>query len=59
VGKGTLIVSAIDLLSDRDQRPEARQLLYSLQKYMEGNAFMPEVSMDIADIQKLTSENSL
>ncbi|WP_448635142.1 hypothetical protein [Pedobacter panaciterrae] len=59
VGKGSLIVSAIDLLSDRDQRPEARQLLYSLQKYMEGNAFMPEVSMDIAAIQKLTSENSL
>lgn len=59
VGKGSLIVSAIDLLSDRDQRPEARQLLYSLQKYMEGNAFTPEVSMDIADIQKLTSENSL
>lgn len=59
VGKGSLIVSSIDLLSDSDQRPEARQLLYSLHTYMDGNAFRPEVSVDIAEIKQLTSKSSL
>lgn len=53
VGKGSLIVSAIDLLSDDDTRPEARQLLYSLKKYMNGNAFRPEIPVDLAKIQQL------
>jgi hypothetical protein len=32
VGKGKLLVSGIDLLSDQDRRHEARQLLYSLER---------------------------
>lgn len=34
VGKGRLVVSGIDLLTDSANRPEARQLLYSLTTYM-------------------------
>jgi hypothetical protein len=48
VGKGSLIVSGIDLLSDQATRPEARQLLYSLKSYMDKSSFSPaqEVSTD-------------
>lgn len=41
VGKGKLLVSGIDLLSDQGKRPEARQLLYSLKRYMTGKEFNP------------------
>ena len=34
VGKGKILVSGIDFWQDMDKRPEARQLLYSLKKYM-------------------------
>lgn len=48
VGKGKLLVSGADLLSDAGSRPEAVQLLYSLKKYMSGSSFNPvtEVGMD-------------
>ncbi len=48
VGKGKLLVSGADLLTDADHRPEAVQLLYSLKKYMAGNSFNPitEVGLD-------------
>ncbi|MDP4184798.1 MAG: beta-galactosidase [Bacteroidota bacterium] len=42
VGKGKLIFTGIDLLSDADKRPEARQLLYSLTNYMNSNSFQPK-----------------
>lgn len=47
VGKGKLIVSGIDLLSDQDSRPEARQLLYSLKSYMHSDQFNPAVKVDV------------
>jgi len=53
VGKGTLVVSSIDLLSDQENRPEARQLLYSLKSYMNGSSFKPETAVDLAKIQQL------
>ncbi len=46
VGKGKLMVSGIDLITDQDNRPESRQLLYSLMKYMAGDDFDPEVSVE-------------
>jgi hypothetical protein len=52
-GNGKLIVSGIDLLSDQEKRPEARQLLYSLKKYMAGNEFKPAEEIDIENIKKL------
>ncbi|MBS0030514.1 beta-galactosidase [Chitinophaga sp. 2R12] len=53
VGKGKLVVSAIDLLTDQDKRPEARQLRYSLEKYMSGTQFKPVHSIELARIQQL------
>ncbi len=52
-GKGKLIVSSIDLVSDQNTRPEARQLLYSLKKYMNGSSFKPSNTVDLAKIQGL------
>ena len=53
VGKGKLLVSGIDLLTDADSRPEAKQLLYSLQKYMSGNAFHPAAQVSLDNIKAL------
>ena len=46
VGKGKIIVSGIDLLTDAVSRPEAQQLLYSLKRYMAGSAFNPAVEIN-------------
>ncbi|HLP16539.1 MAG TPA: glycoside hydrolase family 2 TIM barrel-domain containing protein [Bacteroidota bacterium] len=53
VGRGKLLVSGIDLLSDADHRPEARQLLYSLKKYMSGNSFAPHTTVALEQLQGL------
>ena len=53
-GKGKLLVSGIDLLNDNANRPEAKQLLYSLKKYIVGSAFQPEVEVSIDKIKSLT-----
>ena len=54
VGKGKLLVSGIDLLSDSQNRPEAIQLLYSLKKYMNSSDFNPAVQLKAEQIKKLT-----
>ena len=53
VGKGKLLVSGADLLTDRQARPEARQLLSSLTRYMSGNAFRPAVQVEVGKITGL------
>jgi len=53
LGKGKLLVSGIDLHSDLTQRPEARQLLYSLKKYMSSDQFNPAITMESDDIKSL------
>ena len=53
VGKGKLIVSGIDLMKDSRNRPEARQMLHSLYKYMESEAFNPEYDMDFSVIREM------
>ncbi|MBW7890293.1 MAG: beta-galactosidase [Chitinophagaceae bacterium] len=52
-GNGKLILSSIDLLDDKQNRPEARQLLYSLSDYMHSEAFNPTVEVDITKIKNL------
>jgi hypothetical protein len=52
-GRGKLLVSGIDLLTDRQTRPEARQLLFSLVKYMSGDSFRPAVQVKIDKIREL------
>lgn len=54
VGQGKLVVSAIDLLTDNQNRPEAKQLLYSLTSYMQSPSFSPTVSLQTNDISALT-----
>jgi hypothetical protein len=44
LGKGKLLVCSIDLLSCQNL-PQARQLLYSLIKYMESDEFKPNVEL--------------
>jgi hypothetical protein len=41
VGTGRLIFCSIDILTDLDKRPQAKQLRYSLLKYMNGQDFNP------------------
>ena len=53
VGKGKLLLSGIDLLTDQDKRPEAKQLLYSLKQYMSGAAFNPATPLTIEKLQSL------
>jgi hypothetical protein len=53
VGKGKLLVSGIDLLTDNGKRPEARQLLYSLEQYMNSNDFNPQTSVPVKNITEL------
>jgi len=50
IGKGKLLISGIDLTSNLESRPEARQLLFSLNAYMKSADFDPEVSVDIDQI---------
>jgi hypothetical protein len=52
-GNGKIIVCGVDLLTGQDKRPEARQLLYSLKKYMAGDKFNPKVYIETKKIREL------
>jgi hypothetical protein len=47
VGKGKLMVSSMDLLADQ---PSARQLYYSVVRYMQGSTFEPKVKLKEEEI---------
>jgi hypothetical protein len=53
VGKGGLIVTGIDLLTDQEKRPEARQLFYSLARYAASDKFRPSIESSIDTILRL------
>ncbi len=53
VGKGKILISGIDFMKDMDQRPEAKQLLYSLEKYMASDKFNPSAQLNAEDLEKL------
>ena len=55
VGKGNILVSGIDLTTDMGKRPEARQLLFSLKKYMTGKQFQPTSTIEAGILQNLTT----
>lgn len=59
VGKGKLLVSGIDLLAEQENRPEARQLLYSLSKYAGSNKFNPALVVPSEKIKALSSQKEL
>lgn len=56
VGKGKLLMCSVDLLTDADSRPEARQLTNSLLRYMKGEAFNPSNEVSAKAIQSLFVE---
>lgn len=56
VGKGKLLVSGIDFHQGMEKRLEARQLLFSLKKYMASEDFNPTVAVEMEAIQKLTDK---
>ena len=45
VGEGKLLISGIDLHTDLENRPEARQLRHSLKRYVGSDRFTPEVNL--------------
>ncbi|WP_417444501.1 sugar-binding domain-containing protein [Joostella sp.] len=53
VGEGELIFSSIDLISDIENRPVARQLRYSLLKYMESESFNPSKEIEFKDLEDI------
>ena len=52
VGKGLLVFSAIDLLSDLDERIEARQLRFSLVEYMKSSQFDPKKEISLQSLMQ-------
>ncbi len=53
VGKGKLLVCAMDLEKDADKRPEARQMEQSLLNYMSGNKFSPKYELPVKLLKRL------
>ncbi|MDO6435183.1 glycoside hydrolase family 2 TIM barrel-domain containing protein [Flavitalea sp. BT771] len=55
VGKGRLVLVSADISHDLERRPEARQLRYSLERYMRGDAFHPAVELSAGQLERLVS----
>ena len=53
VGKGKLMVCSVDLDTDLKKRPSARQLKYSLLRYMNSRQFNPTESLTADQIEQL------
>ena len=53
VGKGKMLITGIDLQSELQNRPEARQLLYSIENYMAGEQFLPNTELKVEEIESL------
>jgi len=55
-GKGSLLFSSIDLLSEGAESPEVRQLLYSLECYMLSPSFSPQGDLSPDALSSLIKE---
>jgi hypothetical protein len=53
INKGQLIFSSMDLLTDNENRPAAKQLLYSLIEYMKSDYFKPKKSILVNELKSL------
>ena len=58
LGRGKLLVCSIDLRSNLNTRPVARQMLYSLLRYMDSDSFNPEEAPDIRLIGNLLKQEA-
>jgi hypothetical protein len=56
---GRLLVCSIDLTSDLDKRPVARQMLHCLLRYVDGPAFRPTNDLDMEILRELFAEPSV
>ena len=52
-GGGKIMVCSINLTDNLEKRPSSRQLLYSMLKYMNSEAFNPDVEVDARKIEGL------
>jgi hypothetical protein len=52
-GKGKILVSSIDFVTDLNNRAEAQQLLFSLKKYMAGSGFNPAIDISSEKLKSL------
>jgi len=59
IGKGKLLVCSMDLRSNLERRPVARQMLHSLMRYMNSRAFAPKHTLDAELIHSLLKTPSL
>ena len=57
IGKGKLIFSSIDLITD-SQLPELRQMQYSLLRYMLTDDFQPSAAITEANLRSLLMESA-
>jgi hypothetical protein len=55
VGKGGILICSIDLLGNQD-KPEARQMMDSLLRYLDSPAFAPKSELDSGLLKKLLPE---
>lgn len=58
VGNGTIIVSSADIGPDVQNKPSAKQLFYSLQKYMNSDQFNPKNKLDFEVIKDVFTSPS-
>ncbi|NLZ06283.1 MAG: hypothetical protein GXY19_14025 [Phycisphaerae bacterium] len=58
VGDGKLLVCSIDLRTDLEKRPAARQMLRSLLSYMDSAAFQPELTLQVETLDGLLKKQS-
>ena len=53
LGDGRLLVCSIDLRTDLEKRPVARQMLHCLLKYTDSTTFAPQSNIDIELLRSL------
>lgn len=53
VGKGNLLICSMDIHSDLEKRPVARQLRYSLLQYAAGRQFKPSMALSDMEVRNL------
>ena len=54
---GKLVVCSMDLQHDLQAYPEKKQLLHSLIKYMNSDAFAPSATLDWNEMNRLVQED--
>lgn len=53
IGNGKLLISGVDFFNDLENRPEGKQLLYSLKSYMNKEDFNPKTSITFDELSGL------